>query len=297
LNSCSSSSETSCVPETCAFPSCCVDTYQCITAVEGNTCTGCEYTYDTTRLECQFEEARNTLIADLPLLETETPNPRCITGNWVFNFNYLQGLVNRARNYIYDHPHRYNDTTQFILGDLYNFVSGKTPPIILNNLPGPTLNPWVLSDTAGAVIQIQVLYASLTEYILVYKAPLGMAPAFGGVWEASFYDYAISGSVRSIVTGQDNWAIDAWPEYSVDASIANTEPLITAIGSNTVYQLTRGSLILEYARGDIPSLIELGYFVPTQFFTEDYQSALFIINLLSTLVQGNCFSPPGPSPS
>src|SRR5688572_13937203 len=53
---------------------------------------------------------------------------------------------------------------------------------------------WIFSLTAGAVGVMNVLYASLSEYLIVYGTPIGTA-AFSGRYVIDVYDYILCGDM------------------------------------------------------------------------------------------------------
>ena len=105
---------------------------------------------------------------------------------------------------------------------------------------------WVFNYAGGAVGQLLILHASLTEYILIFSTPIGTEGATGR-FRADDYFYILEG--------------EHWCYYE-----GRTEKKVTMPGGVSVmkrgqfgaYRMPDAGLAVEYARGTIPAMLPFG---------------------------------------
>ena len=105
---------------------------------------------------------------------------------------------------------------------------------------------WVFNNAGGAMGQIHLLYASLTEYILFFGTPVGTS-GHSGRYAADVYDYMIHGEMWCYVEGQYDRRV------YVPGDLA-------FLGTNEVkgYRLPEFGWMMEYARGRVPTMLPFG---------------------------------------
>src|SRR5437868_2362599 len=109
---------------------------------------------------------------------------------------------------------------------------------------------WVFNLAGGYVGVMTILHASLSEYVLLFGAPIG-ASGFSGRYWMDIYDYLLMGELRAFTE-------QLFHEPSI------TRPGELALlrrGSAKGFTLSAGSWMLEYGRGVIPASLPfaLGY--------------------------------------
>jgi len=275
-------------PIPCPVP---YDPTQC-TTVEGNMCTGCNTVYDTSKPQCVFLQALSNLEAEMAQYGSLTPSPRCTT-EFVFNNEILSELANTGREVLAQQSKNSSDAILAIVERIYSYYPPTSQnPIVLNvrfdSSGNPDLNNnWLISDTIAAPLNLYIIYSSFIESLQIWSAPLGIGTAFGGRYdEVSFRDYALRGSYSGLTLGQDNISFTSYPPKHQPGFM---DPMITPNGTAGFYQVDRNTVVLEYARGNMPSTYQIGFVYPTEFFNYDWEGALQYITISRDLVGGNCF--------
>jgi C-8 sterol isomerase len=101
---------------------------------------------------------------------------------------------------------------------------------------------WVFNLAGGYVGVMTIMHASLSEYILLFGAPIG-ATGFSGRYLMDVYDYLLTGELRGFTE-------ESFHEPAI------TQPGELALlrrGTAKGFTLTAGSWVLEYGRGVIPA--------------------------------------------
>ena len=101
---------------------------------------------------------------------------------------------------------------------------------------------WVFNLSGGYVGIMTILHASLSEYVLLFGAPVG-ATGFSGRYLMDVYDFLLTGELRGFTEG-------LFHEPTV------TRPGELALlhrGSAKGFALTAGTWVLEYGRGVVPA--------------------------------------------
>lgn len=106
---------------------------------------------------------------------------------------------------------------------------------------------WVYNVTAGATGILNLVHASLTEYVILYGSPIG-TEGFSGRYLVDIYDCVISGEMwtyRSDSLASKNVFLPG------DISVMRR-------GEVEGWRLTDEAWVLEYVRGAVPTMLPLG---------------------------------------
>ena len=106
---------------------------------------------------------------------------------------------------------------------------------------------WVLNNAGGAMGQLTLLHASLSEYILFFGTPIGTT-GHSGRYPTRVYDFMIRGEVWTWVEGH--------LERIVSKPGVNAMDLPRGVAKG--YRAFEDSWMLEYARGPIPLMLPFG---------------------------------------
>ena len=117
---------------------------------------------------------------------------------------------------------------------------------------------WVLNNAGGAMGQICLIHASLSEYILFFGTPIG-TEGHSGRYPTRVWDFMIKGEVWTYVEGTF--------ERSVSKPGINAMDLKRGVAKG--YRAFEDTWMLEYARGPIPLMLPFGLW-DTLFGTLDF---------------------------
>jgi C-8 sterol isomerase len=105
---------------------------------------------------------------------------------------------------------------------------------------------WVFNNAGGAMGQIHLLHASISEYVLLFGSPIG-TEGHSGRYRTEVWDFMIQGEM--------------WTYYEGDLTREEFEPGDAAFLSADRakgYRLPTGGWMLEYSRGPIPTMLPFG---------------------------------------
>jgi hypothetical protein len=106
--------------------------------------------------------------------------------------------------------------------------------------------PWLFNNAGGAMGQMKLLHCSLSEYILIFGTPIG-TEGHSGRYTTEVYDFMLDGEMWCFHAGEFERAV-----YKPgDAAYLGAD---RAKG----YSVPSHALMLEYARGPIPSMLPFG---------------------------------------
>lgn len=108
--------------------------------------------------------------------------------------------------------------------------------------------PWIYSIAGGAMIQMKLYYASLTEYIMIWGTPIG-SEGHSGRHCVGFWDTVIDGEMWYYGEGEFEKKI-----YTPG------DRVYVGPGQARAMNFTDGVWAVEYARGFIPFSIPFGLF-------------------------------------
>ena len=106
--------------------------------------------------------------------------------------------------------------------------------------------PWLYSIAGGAMIQMKLYYASLTEYIMIWGTPIG-SEGHSGRHFTGFWDTVIDGETWYYAEGQFEKSI-----YKPG------DRIYVGPGQARAMNFTDGVWAVEYARGVIPLSLPFG---------------------------------------
>jgi len=105
---------------------------------------------------------------------------------------------------------------------------------------------WVFSNAGGAMLQITLLYGSLTEYLAFANTPVG-TEGHSGIYQADVWDWVLDGEMWCHILGQTERSVYRPGDV---AFLARS----VAKGFCVKDHVT----LLEYARGFIPLMMPFG---------------------------------------
>jgi len=111
---------------------------------------------------------------------------------------------------------------------------------------------WMLFNGGGAMGQLTVLHASLSEYLIFYGNPL-YSQGHSGRYLMDVYDFMIQGETKTFYADQFQATVYKAGEYS-----------LLPLGKSKGYCCMANGWMLEYARGFIP--LGLPYFICSSLF-------------------------------
>lgn len=105
---------------------------------------------------------------------------------------------------------------------------------------------WIFNNAGGAMGQIALLHASLSEYILLFGSPIG-TEGHSGRYRTEVYDFQIAGETWCYLEGEMKRTV-----YKPGD--------VMYLGSSAVkgYRIPDYAWMLEYARGPIPTMLPFG---------------------------------------
>jgi len=106
--------------------------------------------------------------------------------------------------------------------------------------------PWLFNNAGGAMGQIKLLHASLSEYILLFGTPIG-TEGHSGRYATEVWDFVFDGEMWCYEEGELSRRV----YRPGDAAYLGN-------GSAKGYRVPDSAFMLEYARGPIPTMVAFG---------------------------------------
>jgi hypothetical protein len=131
--------------------------------------------------------------------------------------------------------------------------------------------PWIYSIAGGAMIQMKLYYASMTEYIMIWGTPIG-SEGHSGRHFSGFWDTVIDGETWYYAEGQFEKTI-----YKPGNRI------YVGPGQARAMNFTNGVWAVEYARGFLPLSMPFGI-AEEIFICWDFLTAAQTVSLYSDLM-------------
>lgn len=118
---------------------------------------------------------------------------------------------------------------------------------------------WMFNNAGGAMGQICLLHASLTEYILLFGTPIG-TEGHSGRYRTEVHDFMIAGEMWCYIEGETERSVYRPGDWAY-------------LGSDQAkgYVAKDAAWMLEYSRGPIPSMLPFGL-ADTMLSTLDYRT-------------------------
>ncbi|NLH50475.1 MAG: hypothetical protein GX444_18010 [Myxococcales bacterium] len=121
---------------------------------------------------------------------------------------------------------------------------------------------WTFNSAGTSFCELALVYASLKEYVAFFGTPIG-ADGFSGRYNKSdVWDLMVDGEMWNYSPG----------EFQPVISLAGDMAYLPA-GTGKGVQYVDHAWMIDYARGNIPSMFIFGVIGPALFVTMDYQSA------------------------
>lgn len=124
--------------------------------------------------------------------------------------------------------------------------------------------PWVYSIAGGAMIQMKLYYASLTEYIMIWGTPIG-SEGHSGRHFTGFWDTVINGKTWYYGEGQFEKTV-----------YLPGDRIYVGPGQARAMNFTNGVWAVEYARGFLPVSMPFGL-------ADEFFSCLDFVTIFQTL--------------
>lgn len=134
--------------------------------------------------------------------------------------------------------------------------------------------PWLFNNAGGAMGQIKLLHCSLSEYILIFGTPSG-TEGHSGRYATEVFDFMLDGEMWCFHAGEFERTIFR----AGDLAYLGTD---RAKG----YAVPSHVLMLEYARGPIPTMLPFGL-ADTLFSTHDPRTIASTVFQYAKLVTRN----------
>jgi C-8 sterol isomerase len=133
---------------------------------------------------------------------------------------------------------------------------------------------WVFNNAGGAMGQMMLFHASITEYVIIFGTPNGTEGATGR-FAADDYFIMLEG---------EHWC---YGEGDLDRVVTRPgEVSILKRGESRAYRLPDRAFALEYARGNIPLMLPFG-FADTFSSTLDFKPLVRTVRLYTRSVLSN----------
>jgi hypothetical protein len=131
--------------------------------------------------------------------------------------------------------------------------------------------PWIFSNAGGAMIQMKVYYASITEYVMIWGTPIG-SEGHSGRHAVGFWDTVIDGEMWYYGEGQFERR-----EYRPGDRVY--------VGPNQSrgMNFTTGVWAVEYARGVLPLSVPFGL-MDSMISTLDFATVAQTVSVYASLV-------------
>ena len=150
--------------------------------------------------------------------------------------------------YIFD-PHRVHELVQAGVGVGHEEMFDAVTQALAEAYPGHIYTGprrWVFNNAGGAMGQIHLLHASLTEYILIFGTPIG-TEGHSGRYRTEVYDFVLEGEFWCYVEGETKRSTFGPGSFAF-------------LGPNAAkgYRIADACWMVEYSRGLIPSMLPFG---------------------------------------
>ena len=127
-----------------------------------------------------------------------------------------------------------------MIAEIRRELSARYPGQILEN------SDWIFNNAGGAMGQMLVLHASITEYVMIFGSPIGTEGHSGRFFAKDFF-FILEG---------EQWA---YAEGDLERRVYRPGDLhVLTPGTAEGYRMPDRCFALEYARGIIPAMLPFG---------------------------------------
>jgi hypothetical protein len=105
---------------------------------------------------------------------------------------------------------------------------------------------WIFNNAGGAMGQLTLLHASLSEYIILFGSAIG-TEGHSGRYAAEVHDFMLAGDMWCYVEGETEKTVYRPGDWAC-----------LGPGKTKGYRLPDAAWMLEYARGPIPAMLPFG---------------------------------------
>lgn len=105
---------------------------------------------------------------------------------------------------------------------------------------------WIFNNAGGAMGQLTLLHASLSEYLIFFGTPIG-TEGHSGRYTTEVWDFVMEGEMWCYIEGETK-----------RASYGPGDAAYLGAGVAKGYRIPDHSWMLEYARGPIPMMLPFG---------------------------------------
>jgi C-8 sterol isomerase len=162
---------------------------------------------------------------------------------YIFDPDVLHGIVKSSVGQPLD----------LMIKNIKDELSARYPGHILEN------DRWIFNNAGGAMGQMLVLHASITEYVIIFGSPIGTEGHSGRFYAEDFF-FILEG---------EQWA---YSESSPTREVYKPGDLhVLPKGMAQGYRMPDRCFALEYARGFIPAMLPFGL-ADTLFGTLDWRT-------------------------
>ena len=151
-------------------------------------------------------------------------------------------------SYVFD-PARLHEISQVGVGLRHDQMFDAVTEALAAAYPGAVHRgprDWIFNNAGGAMGQLTLLYASLSEYLIFFGSPIG-TEGHSGRYRAEVHDFMLAGEMWCYLEGELERRV-----YGPGDAAALTS------GAVKGYRVPDHAWMLEYARGPIVGMLPFG---------------------------------------